>query len=157
MTVRDYLAALIRTAAAALAGYVLAFLLQHGWDFPDAVDAQINIALSVALAGGYNAAVNWLTVHVSAKFGYLLIIPKTPVYGDKRGALVPEVPLAGHPPARRFFGGGEELLTKHETTGQLPVEDPPDTERGVIDAGTMIVIVIVAVVVAVVVVALLRS
>lgn len=154
MPARDYLAALVRTAAAALAGYVLAFLFQHGWDLPDAVDSQISLALATGLAGAYNLAVNWLTVHVHPAFGYLLIVPKTPVYGDRKSLARPEVPALGHPPARRFYG---HTAPSQETSGEFPRENPGGTEAGLIDVGTIIAAAIVLVIVGIVLYALLVS
>jgi hypothetical protein len=91
----------------AAAAFIIAWLIKHGWSLPDDVNAQINVYVFLAVMAAYNVVVNWLTVHVAPWFGYLLIVPKTPVYGDKRALLAPEVPTEGNPPARRFYGGSD--------------------------------------------------
>lgn len=82
MTIRDQFVAAIRTVAAALAAFIITFLIQRGWDFPDEVDSQINVVVFLAVTAAYNFAVNWLTVHVHKAFGFLLIVPKTPAYQE---------------------------------------------------------------------------
>lgn len=88
--IRDALIPAVRTGAAALAGFIITFLLDKGWDFPDDIDSQINLAVFLAVTGLYNILVNLAAKHIHPAFGFLLIVPKQPVYPSDRGVLVPE-------------------------------------------------------------------
>lgn len=94
MTLKDMIVAAVRTAAAALAAFIISFLLKYGWDFPDDVDAQINGAVFLAVLFGYNFVVNWLATHVHPAFGYLLIVPKAPAYDPSKPVYKPDTPPA---------------------------------------------------------------
>lgn len=80
MTIKDQVIAAVRTAAAGLAAFIITFLAAKGWDFPDEIDAQINVAVFLAVMAGWNFLVNLLATHVHPWFGYLLVVPKTPAY-----------------------------------------------------------------------------
>jgi hypothetical protein len=94
MTIRDKLVAAIRTAAAGLGTLLIAWILKtFGVDFPDDVDTKIQAAIFLAAMGGYNVAVNWLTERWKY-FGFLLAVPKQPVYDNSKPVLVPDSPPA---------------------------------------------------------------
>lgn len=93
MTLRDQVVAAVRTVAAALAAFILTWLLQRGWDLPDDVDAQINVAVFLAVTAAYNLLVNWLATHVHPAFGYLLIVPKAPAYSPTTALKPSDAPV----------------------------------------------------------------
>lgn len=93
MTLRDALVAAVRTAAAALAAFIITWLVQQGWDFPDDVDAQINVAVFLAVTAAYNLLVNWLATKVHPAFGYLLLVPKAPAYAPSAALKPSEAPV----------------------------------------------------------------
>lgn len=163
MNIRDLITAAIRTASMALGAYIITFLLQHGWNFPDQVDVQINTALYLGVLGGWSLVVNWLTTHVSPIFGYLAIVPKAPVYGDKTALLKPEVPVEGQPPARRFYGVSDStapdntgVFGENPDEGGLGGRAGHDT-GGAVDVGTVILVLVVAFVVVLVFAAVFHS
>lgn len=74
----------IRTAVAVIVAAVLSWLVSHyGFHVSKDVADQISVVAFGLICGVYTAAVNWLSEHVNPSFGFLLGIPRHPVYAPK--------------------------------------------------------------------------
>ena len=94
---RDNIIAAIRTAAAvlgpAIVTGIVAFFASLNIDIQ--IDSEMGIALAgllyAVIVGFWNLAVNWLSTHVSPKFGHILLIAKTPDYVSTHETVVKPV------------------------------------------------------------------
>ncbi|TXH11876.1 MAG: hypothetical protein E6R04_00125 [Spirochaetes bacterium] len=80
---RDSIIAAIRTAVAALVGFVVAFLVAQGFELDENFALNLTTVLTVFFTSLYNWLVILLEKKVDPKFGVLLGIQKAPVY-EKR-------------------------------------------------------------------------
>ena len=77
---RDGVIAAIRTGVATAVGFVVAFLISRGFEFPSDLEANLNVVLLALVTAGYNWGVILLEKHVHPYFGVLLGVPKAPTY-----------------------------------------------------------------------------
>lgn len=105
---RENIIAAIRTASAVLGPAILtgivAFAARLNIDIQ--IDSEVGIALAGlvygVIVGVWNYTANWLTVNVSHKFAWVLLIPKLPSYAG------PTLHKSDHPVEEDYgFGGGE--------------------------------------------------
>lgn len=74
---------LVRTYVPWLAGVILGWLISLGVPLDPEVQTQLTLVLMGAAGIVYYAVSRWLETNVSPKFGWLLGLPKAPVYPAK--------------------------------------------------------------------------
>lgn len=70
----------IRTAVAGLVGLIITWLVASNITFPENTEAFLTTLLFAVAIALYNGGINLLAQHVNPKFGWFLLVPKTPEY-----------------------------------------------------------------------------
>ena len=84
---------LVRTYVPWLAGVIITFLVSLGVPLDPEVQPALLALLMLAASAAYYWIARLLETHVSPKFGWLLGLAKTPVYGAEVGVTTVEVEL----------------------------------------------------------------
>jgi len=87
--IQDALTAAIRTGAAGIGAYVIAWLIGLGVTIPDGFALALTAVLFGLILAGWNLAIGLAARYVHPWFGYLLIVAKSPSYASTPPALTP--------------------------------------------------------------------
>ena len=78
--IQDALTAAIRTGAAGIGAYVIAWLIGLGVTIPDGFNLALTAVLFGLILAGWNLAIGLAARYIHPWFGYLLIVAKSPSY-----------------------------------------------------------------------------
>jgi len=78
--IQDALTAAVRTGAAGIGAYVIAWLIGLGVTIPDGFALALTAVLFGLILAGWNLAIGLAVRYVHPWFGYLLIVAKSPTY-----------------------------------------------------------------------------
>ena len=110
----------IRTAVAGLVGLIITWLVAANIEFPENTEALLTTVLFAVAVALYNGGINLLAQHVNPKFGWFLLVPKTPEYNAVAVELKDGQTVAG---VNSALPTGEVLTVKAAET-----YDPAKTE-----------------------------